>query len=97
VPVDVRRAIAVLDDPVTGGDRTRRRPSPQERQRLDAAAPGGADHRPGGSGDPAAREQQSAIIRLLLRHGARPTDENDRGRTVADSATQDWVRALLRG
>jgi ankyrin repeat protein len=51
----------------------------------------------GGTGDPAAREQQSAIIRLLLRHGARPTDANGRGRTVLESASPDWVRALLRG
>jgi ankyrin repeat protein len=51
----------------------------------------------GGSGDPAAREQQETIIRLLLRHGARPSDQNGRGRTVLDSATEDRVRALLRG
>jgi hypothetical protein len=49
----------------------------------------------GGSGSAAARAQQGEIIKLLLSHGARPTDKNSSGRTVKDSVTADWIRALL--
>lgn len=49
----------------------------------------------GGSGSPAAREAQAQIVRVLLRHGARPSDKNTAGTTVSDSAKSDWVRALL--
>jgi ankyrin repeat protein len=48
-----------------------------------------------GSGSEHAREQQAAIIRLLLERGARPTDIDGRGRTVHQAATGEWVRALL--
>jgi hypothetical protein len=51
----------------------------------------------GGSGSAPAREQQEAIIGLLLEHGARLTDRDQRGKTVADSITSDWVRELLAG
>jgi ankyrin repeat protein len=51
----------------------------------------------GGSGSPHAREQQAAIIRLLLERGARSTDKDGRGKQVDQAATSDWVRTLLRG
>lgn len=47
------------------------------------------------SGSPAAREQQKAIIELLLAHGARPTDRSSAGKSVKDCANADWIRALL--
>lgn len=50
----------------------------------------------GGSGSPHAREQQAAIIRLLLERGARRTDQDKRGKTVQEAATSEWVRSLFR-
>ncbi len=50
----------------------------------------------GGSGSPHAREQQAGIVRFLLEHGARPTDQDRRGRSVHEAATSDWIRILLR-
>jgi ankyrin repeat protein len=38
----------------------------------------------GGSGTAAASEQQREIIRLLMAHGARPSDTDDRGKTVSE-------------
>jgi ankyrin repeat protein len=49
----------------------------------------------GGSGSPKAREQQAAIVRLLLKRGARVTDRNRKGKDVRHAATSEWVRALL--
>lgn len=49
----------------------------------------------GGSGSPRAREQQAAIVRLLLERGARLTDRDTRGRTVRDVAVGDWIRIVL--
>jgi hypothetical protein len=49
----------------------------------------------GGTGSAAAREEQQEIIRLLLSHGARPSDTNAAGRSVQDCVTADWIRALL--
>ena len=51
----------------------------------------------GGSGSPQAREQQAAIVRLLLERGARVTDRDGQGRTVEQAATSEWLRELLRG
>jgi ankyrin repeat protein len=51
----------------------------------------------GGSGSPRAREQQTAIIKLLLARGARATDRDGRGRTVHQAATGDSSRILLDG
>jgi ankyrin repeat protein len=51
----------------------------------------------GGSGSEHARGQQADIIRLLLERGARPTDTDGRGKSVRQSATSEWVRALLVG
>lgn len=49
----------------------------------------------GGSGTASAREQQERIIRILLAHGARPTDADHRGKTVTESITARWVNELL--
>ncbi len=50
----------------------------------------------GGSGSPDARDQQRAIIELLLRHGARPSDKDAAGNSVAQIVNTDWIQALLR-
>jgi hypothetical protein len=50
----------------------------------------------GGSGSEEARRQQAAIIRLLLERGARPTDQDARGKQVYQAATSAWIRSLLR-
>jgi hypothetical protein len=39
-----------------------------------------------GSGTPEAKAQQTAIIRLLIDHGARTSDKDGRGKTVAERA-----------
>ncbi len=49
----------------------------------------------GGSGSPQAREQQAAIVKLLIQRGARLSDRDGRGRRVQEAATSEWVRALL--
>ena len=51
----------------------------------------------GGSGSPLAREQQAAIIALLLEHGARPTDRDRRGKSVHQAASSDAIRTALKG
>ena len=50
----------------------------------------------GGSGSGAAKEQQAAIVGLLIHHGARATDRNARGRTVAQCVRDTTLAALLR-
>jgi len=50
----------------------------------------------GGTGSAASREQQTEIIRLLLSHGARPSDRNSAGRSVKDYVKTEWIHALLR-
>ena len=47
------------------------------------------------SGSDASHDEQARIITLLLRAGARPTDTDTKGKTVADAAASDWVRTLL--
>ena len=49
-----------------------------------------------GSGTDAAREQQAAIIELLLKRGAMSTDVDAKGKQVAQAATSEWIRDLLR-
>jgi hypothetical protein len=49
----------------------------------------------GGSGSPHARQQQAGIIKLLLEHGASPTDRDGRGKPVNQAATSEWLRILL--
>ena len=51
----------------------------------------------GGSGSEHARQQQAAIIRLLLERGAIPTDKDGNGKQVCRVATSEWVRNLLSG
>jgi len=50
----------------------------------------------GGSGEAGARDQQEAIIRLLIEHGARLTDTDHRGKSVSASVTSTWIKELLR-
>jgi ankyrin repeat protein len=50
----------------------------------------------GRSGSPQAREQQAAIVRLLLERGARVADRDRRGKDVYQAATGAWIRALLQ-
>ena len=49
----------------------------------------------GGSGSDEARQQQAGIIRLLLERGARPSDQDARGKRVYQAATSEWIRTLL--
>jgi ankyrin repeat protein len=49
----------------------------------------------GGSGSAEAREQQAEIIRMLLAAGARLTDQDGRGRTVADFVRGERLAALF--
>lgn len=50
----------------------------------------------GGSGTPAAREQQAEIIRLLMSHGARLTDRDANGNSVRSRVHASWVEAFIR-
>jgi len=50
----------------------------------------------GGTGSAASREEQREIIRLLLSHGARPSDRDSSGRSVEDCVKAEWLQALLR-
>jgi ankyrin repeat protein len=49
----------------------------------------------GGSGSAAAREQQAEIIRMLIAAGARPTDRDRHGKTVADSVRGAGLADIL--
>lgn len=49
----------------------------------------------GGSGSPEARDEQAAIVTLLLAKGARVKDRDGRGRTVREAASTDWARAAV--
>ncbi|MEP6849982.1 MAG: ankyrin repeat domain-containing protein [Acidobacteriota bacterium] len=49
----------------------------------------------GGSGTEHALEQQAGIIKLLLEHGASPTDKDAQGKQVLEAATNDRIRSLL--
>ena len=51
----------------------------------------------GGSGSQQAREQQAAIVSLLLERGANVSDQDRHGKDVRQAATSEWARALLRG
>ena len=48
-----------------------------------------------GAGSDAAREEQRRLIAMLLAHGARPTDADAKGKTVAAAASSAWIRDLL--
>ncbi len=47
------------------------------------------------SGSDAAKEEQREIIMLLLGRGARPTDLDAHGKTVAAAASSQWIRDVL--
>ena len=47
------------------------------------------------SGTPQAKEQQREIITLLLDRGAKASDTDAKGKTVAAAATSEWIRELL--
>jgi ankyrin repeat protein len=47
------------------------------------------------SGSGAAKEGQGRIIALLLEHGARATDIDANGKTVAAAASSEWIRRIL--
>jgi Ankyrin repeat len=47
------------------------------------------------SGSAAAKDEQGRVIAVLLEHGARPTDADANGKTVAAAASSDRIRALL--
>jgi len=49
------------------------------------------------SGSDVAKEEQHRIIMLLLAHGARPTDLDAKGKTVAAAASSEWIREVLAG
>jgi hypothetical protein len=49
----------------------------------------------GRTGSAGSREEQAEIIRLLLDHGARPSDGNAAGRSVRESVKAGWIHALL--
>jgi ankyrin repeat protein len=49
----------------------------------------------GGSGSDHARQQQAAIIGLLLDRGASPADKDGQGKDVLEAATSEWIRNLL--
>ena len=49
-----------------------------------------------GSGSDDARTQRAAIIELLLKRGAKPTDKDARGKRVDQAATSEWIQTLLR-
>lgn len=49
----------------------------------------------GGSGSLNAREQQVAIIRLLLERGAQTTERDGKGKSVDEAARGDWIRNVL--
>jgi hypothetical protein len=47
------------------------------------------------SGSRAAKEAQGRILALLLELGARATDADANGKTVAATASSDWIRQML--
>jgi ankyrin repeat protein len=49
----------------------------------------------GGSGSDAARAAQAEVIRLLIEHGAKPSDRNAAGKTVRDCVKADWIAELM--
>jgi ankyrin repeat protein len=49
-----------------------------------------------GSGTGDAREQQAAIIELLLQRGANPSDVDAKGKNAVQAATSAWILDILR-
>lgn len=50
----------------------------------------------GGSGSSQARDEQAAIIRLLIERGAKSSDTDGRGKDAFEAASSEWAKALLR-
>jgi ankyrin repeat protein len=50
----------------------------------------------GGSGSAHAREQQAAIVNLLIERGGRLSARDGRGRDVRSSATGPWLKTMLQ-
>jgi len=50
----------------------------------------------GGTGSIDARAQQAEIVGLLVEHGARPTDTDDRQKTVIESISAAWLQEVAR-
>ncbi len=48
-----------------------------------------------GSGSEDAHRQQSEIIKLLLERGAQLSDKDQKGTTVEEAVTTEWIRKLL--
>lgn len=51
----------------------------------------------GGTGAAASQGEQAKVIRLLLDHGARPSDKDTSGKSVLACVKAEWIEALLRG
>ena len=49
----------------------------------------------GGSGSAEARRAQAEIVRALIAHGARATDRDAHGKTVAEAASSSWLAELV--
>jgi ankyrin repeat protein len=47
------------------------------------------------SGSEASKDEQGRVIAVLLGHGARPTDVDANGKSVAAAASSDWIRHVL--
>ncbi len=50
----------------------------------------------GGSGTVAAKDEQGAIVRYLLEHGASLSDRDAQGKMAVESIASGWVRELVR-
>jgi ankyrin repeat protein len=48
----------------------------------------------GGSGSARAREEQARIVAILLEAGARATDKDNKGRTVLEASSKEWIATL---
>ena len=88
--VRTRSADAVRTLLVAGADPVRRNGSGSTPLHLAVQNTGRSE-----SGTPASHDQQREIIVLLLHAGARPQDEDAKGRSVEQSATSAWVREVL--
>jgi ankyrin repeat protein len=48
------------------------------------------------SGSDVAKEEQRRIIAMLLENGASPTDVDANGKAVAEAASSEWIRQMLK-
>lgn len=49
----------------------------------------------GGSGSEQAKNAQRRIIQAFLEYGVKPSPRDGKGKSVADSARSEWIRAFL--